>query len=79
MALLNLMFHHRIAIFGIENHFSLTKWPPLLSVASSTIARGGELGEAEGAIDPPILKVGSRAPPLFTVFNSLLLINNKLY
>ena len=26
---------HRIVIFAIENHFSLAKWPPLLSVASS--------------------------------------------
>ena len=24
-----------IVIFEIENHFSLAKWPPLLSVASS--------------------------------------------
>ena len=28
--LLNLRPLHRIAIFAIENHFSLAKWPPLL-------------------------------------------------
>ena len=26
---------HRNVIFAIENHFSLVKWPPLFSVASS--------------------------------------------
>ena len=34
-SLLNLRPLHRIVIFAIENHFSLAKWPPLLSVASS--------------------------------------------
>ena len=33
--LLNLRTPHRIVIFAIENHFSLAKWPPILSVASS--------------------------------------------
>ena len=33
--LLNLTPFHRNVIFAIENHFSLAKWPPLLSVASS--------------------------------------------
>ena len=33
---LNLKPLHRNVIFAIENHFSLAKWPPLLSVASST-------------------------------------------
>ena len=33
--LLNLRPLYRIVIFAIENHFSLAKWPPLLSVASS--------------------------------------------
>ena len=33
--LLNLRSLHRIVIFAIENHFSLAKWPLLLSVASS--------------------------------------------
>ena len=36
--LLNLRTLHRIVIFAIENHFSLAKWPPLLSVASSASA-----------------------------------------
>ena len=36
--LLNLRPLHRIVIFAIENHLSLAKWPPLLSVASSTSA-----------------------------------------
>ena len=36
--LLNLRPLHRIVIFAIENHFSLAKWPPLLSVASSASA-----------------------------------------
>ena len=34
--LLNLRPLHRIVIIAIENHFTLAKWPPLLSVASST-------------------------------------------
>ena len=33
--LLNLRPLHRIVIFAIENHFSLIKWPSLLSVTSS--------------------------------------------
>ena len=33
--LLNLRPLHRNVIFAIEHHFSLVKWPPLLSVASS--------------------------------------------
>ena len=41
--------------------------------------RGGEPGGTEGAIAPPFCKVGGgRAPPLFTMFNRLLLINNTL-
>ena len=35
---LNLRSLHRNVIFAIENHFSLVKWPPLLSVASSASA-----------------------------------------
>ena len=37
---LNLRSLHRNVIFAIENHFSLVKWPPLLSVASSASAAG---------------------------------------
>ena len=33
--LLDLRPLHRKIIFAIENHFSLAKWPPLFSVASS--------------------------------------------
>ena len=33
--LLNLRPLHRNVIFATENHFSLGKWPPLFSVASS--------------------------------------------
>ena len=40
--------------------------------------RGGEPGRAEGAIAPPLRKVGGRAPPLYTMFNRLLLINYTL-
>ena len=35
--LLNLRPLLRNVIFAIENHFSLAKWPPLLSVASSPV------------------------------------------
>ena len=35
--------------------------------------------EAEGAIASPLCKVGGKAPLLFTVFNSLLLINNTYF
>ena len=34
--LLNLRPLHRIVIIAIENHFCLVKWPPLISVVSST-------------------------------------------
>ena len=37
--LLNLRPLHRNAILAIENHFSLAKWPPLLSVASFASVR----------------------------------------
>ena len=33
--LLDLRTLHKIVIYAIENYFSLAKWPPLLSIASS--------------------------------------------
>ena len=33
--------------FSIENHFSLAKWPPLLSVASSASACSGVLKQGK--------------------------------
>ena len=39
--LLNSKPLHRNVIFAIENHFSLVKWPPLLSVASSASVTTG--------------------------------------